>query len=67
LYYHTALNVRSQEKFAPGDVVEVTSGSLVGLTGELIKIGSRNRVMVRIDALDKNLVLKIPLSFLRKI
>jgi len=56
----------SSEKFAPGDNVEVVSGSLVGLTGELVKIGSHNRVVVRIDRLDKNLILKIPRAFLRK-
>ena len=57
----------SSEQFAKADNVEVTSGSLAGLTGELIKIGTRNRVIVRIDKLDKNLILKIPLAFLRKI
>ncbi len=56
----------TSEKFATGDNVEVISGSLIGLTGELIKIGNRNRVVVRIDRLDQNLVLKIPKSFLRK-
>ncbi|TAL61206.1 MAG: UpxY family transcription antiterminator [Bacteroidetes bacterium] len=57
----------SSEKFAKGDNVEVVSGSLVGLTGELIKIGSHNRVVIRIDRLDKNLILKIPKAFLRKV
>jgi transcriptional antiterminator RfaH len=57
----------TSENFAKGDNVEVTSGALAGLTGELIRIGSRNRVVVRIDKLDKNLILKIPLAFLRKI
>jgi len=56
----------SSEKFAPGDNVEVINGSLVGLTGELIKIGNHNRVIVRIDKLDQNLILKIPRTFLRK-
>jgi transcriptional antiterminator RfaH len=55
------------EKFARGDNVEVITGSLVGLTGELIKIGSKRRVVVRIDRLDQNLILKIPVAFLRKI
>lgn len=55
------------EQFAKGDYVEVTNGSLVGLTGELIKIGSKKRVVVRIDKLDQNIVLKIPVAFLRKI
>jgi len=57
----------SSENFAKGDNVEVVSGSLVGLTGELIKIGSHNRVVVRIDRLNQNLILKIPMAFLRKV
>ena len=57
----------SSEIFAKGDNVEVISGSLVGLRGELIKIGKKNRVVIRIDRLDQNLLLKIPVAFLRKI
>jgi len=57
----------SSEKFAKGDNVEVVSGALIGLTGELIRIGSHNRVVVRIDRLDQNLILKIPRTFLKKV
>jgi transcriptional antiterminator RfaH len=57
----------TSERFDPGDKVEVISGSLIGLTGELIKIGSHNRVVIRIDKLDQNLILKIPKIFLRKL
>jgi transcription antitermination factor NusG len=57
----------SCENFAKGDNVEVVSGSLVGLTGELIKVGGKKRVVVRIDRLDQNLILKIPQAFLRKV
>jgi len=57
----------SSERFAPGDNVEVISGSLIGLRGELIKTGSHNRVLIRIDKLDQNLMLKIPKTFLKKI
>lgn len=56
----------SSEKFQKGDSVEVIGGALQGLTGELIKIGSRNRVIVRIDKLDQNLILKIPAALLKK-
>jgi transcriptional antiterminator RfaH len=56
----------TSEKFAPGDNVEVVSGSLVGLTGELIKTGRKNRVVVRIDRLDQNIVVTIPVTFLIK-
>jgi transcriptional antiterminator RfaH len=55
------------EVFDAGDKVEVMHGSLCGLTGELIKIGRQNRVIVRIDKLEQNLILKIPKSFLKKI
>ncbi len=57
----------SSVNFAKGDNVEVINGSLVGLTGELIKIGRQSRVVVRIDRLDQNLLVKIPKTFLRKI
>jgi transcription antitermination factor NusG len=55
------------ESFDPGDKVEVMHGALNGLTGELIKIGRQNRLIIRIDKLDQNLIVKIPRSFLRKI
>jgi transcription antitermination factor NusG len=57
----------SSEKFDPGDNVEVIRGSLIGLTGELITIGSHNRVVVRIDRLDQNLIINIPMTFLRRL
>ena len=57
----------TSEKFEQGDQVEVISGSMTGLTGELIKIGGRNRVIVRIDKLEQNIILTIPITFLRKI
>jgi transcription antitermination factor NusG len=62
----TEIEVTS-ENFAKGDNVEVVSGALVGITGELINLGSNSRFIVRIDKLDQNLILKIPKTFLRKI
>jgi len=55
------------QKFEQGDQIEVISGSMVGLTGELIRIGGKKRVIVRIDKLDQNILLTIPVTFLRKI
>ena len=55
------------EKLGKGDNVEVTSGSLVGLTGELISIGGKKRVVIRIDKLDQNILVTIPVTFLKKI
>lgn len=55
------------EKLEKGDNVEVTSGSLLGLTGELISFGGKKRVVVRIDKLDQNIIVTIPPTFLKKI
>jgi transcriptional antiterminator RfaH len=52
---------------AKGDKVVVMSGSLVGLTGELVSFGGRKRVVVRIDKLDQNLIITIPVTFLKKV
>jgi transcriptional antiterminator RfaH len=57
----------TSEHVEKGDNVEVISGSLAGLTGELISVGNQKRVVVRIDRLDQNIILKIPVAFLRKI
>ena len=57
----------TSENFAKGDSVEVVCGVLTGLVGELIKIGSNSRFVVRIDKLNQNLILKIPRAFLKKI
>jgi transcription antitermination factor NusG len=57
----------TSESFAKGDNVEVVTGSLTGLTGELILISGRKRVIVRIDRLDQNILVTIPLTFLKKV
>jgi transcription antitermination factor NusG len=55
------------EALAKGDNVRVMSGSLVGLTGELILIGGKKKVVVRIDKLEQNIIVTIPVTFLQKI
>jgi len=57
----------SSEKFEKGDNVEVMTGSLTGLTGELVKVDGRKKVIIRIDRLDQNIIVTIPVTFLRKI
>jgi transcriptional antiterminator RfaH len=57
----------SSEKFEKGDNVEVIRGSLIGLTGELINKGAHSRVVIRIDRLDQNLIVNIPMTFLRRL
>ncbi len=55
------------EALSKGDNVTVMSGSLVGLTGELISINGKKKVVVRIDRLDQNIIVTIPVTFLQKI
>ena len=57
----------TSEKFEKGDNIEVIAGSLAGLRGELIKIGTKKRVIVRIDSLEHNILVTIPHTFLSKI
>ena len=57
----------TNNNFDKGDNVEVMTGSLIGLTGELISVHGKKRVIVRIDRLEKNIVVTIPTTFLRKI
>jgi transcriptional antiterminator RfaH len=57
----------SSEKFEKGDNVEVITGSLMGLTGELIKAKGRKKVILRIEELKQNIIVTIPVTFLRKI
>ena len=55
----------TSRKFLKGQNVEVVLGSLKGLTGELVKTGRKNRVLVRIDHLEQNLLVNIPISYLK--
>jgi transcriptional antiterminator RfaH len=57
----------SSEKFEKGDNVEVITGALMGLTGELIKAKGRKKVIIRIEELKQNIILTIPVTFLRKL
>jgi len=55
------------EALSKGDNVTVISGSLIGLTGEMISIGGKKKVLVRIDKLEQNIIVTIPVTFLKKI
>jgi len=57
----------NSEKYEPGDRVEVASGSLAGLQGELIGKGRGKRMIIRLDEIGKNIIVKIPVTFLVKI
>ena len=45
-----------------GNKVEVISGDLTGLTGELIEVNGKHKVKVQIDVIGKSVVIYIPKS-----
>jgi transcriptional antiterminator RfaH len=51
----------------PGTPVKVIVGPLSGLTGELISVAGKRRVIVRIDHLDQALSLSIPAALLERV
>ena len=57
----------TSEKFAKGDNVVVVTGSLTGLTGELINAHRKKKVIIRLDKLNQNIIISIPVTFLKKL
>jgi transcription antitermination factor NusG len=54
-----------QQDWEKGKKVEIISGSMSGLIGELVDVKGKNRVSVEIDAVNRVILLKIPKSRLR--
>ena len=54
------------EDFKEGDPVEVISGRMKGLYGTLIQSRGKHQVMVRIESINQNLMINIPVIHLRK-
>ena len=54
------------EDFKKGDPVEVVSGNLKGLYGTLVQYRGKYQVLVRINAIDQNLMINIPVIHLKK-
>ncbi len=57
----------SSDVYAEGDMVEVIVGSLTGLRGELIRVGRKHKVVIRIIKHGMNLTVDIKTNALRKI
>lgn len=49
----------TQEKFAPGQIIEVISGPLIGLQGKLVRIKGRNKLAVELDQLGYSALVEI--------
>ena len=57
----------STDFYAKGDLVEVTVGSLTGLRGELIRVGRKHKVVIRIIQPGMNLTVDIKTNAIRKL
>jgi len=57
----------STETFEPGEKVEVTRGSLKGLLGELVHHLNKYKVLIRIESINQNILVRLNPSFLKKV
>jgi len=57
----------SSDVYAEGDKVEVVVGSLTGLQGELIRVGRKHKVVIRIIQPGMNLTVDIKTNAIRKL
>ena len=57
----------STENFESGEHVEVTQGSLKGLVGEMVHHLNKYKVLVRIESINQNILIRINPSYLKKV
>ncbi len=57
----------SNEKFEPGDIVEITGGRLQGFRGELVNVYNKRKVVIQINSIQQNILLQINPGFITKI
>ncbi len=50
----------------PGTRVDITTGPMKGLSGELIRLMGKKKVRIEIDGLGRYIYLEIPASYIRK-
>lgn len=55
------------ENFEQGEKVEVTQGSLKGLVGEMVHHLNKYKVLVRIESINQNILIRINPSYLKKV
>jgi transcriptional antiterminator RfaH len=55
------------ESFQKGDYVEVVSGALTGMQGELISFKGERKVLIRIDHINHCLIVNVPLLQLKPV
>lgn len=53
-------------EFSKGDPIKVMQGPLKGLEGELVSFKGKQKVLVKLDFIDKNIMIDIPLGYIQK-
>ena len=57
----------SAEQFDPGEKVEINRGSLKGLIGEMVHHLNKYKVLIRIESINQNILIRINPSYLQKV
>ncbi|MBI4645939.1 MAG: UpxY family transcription antiterminator [Bacteroidia bacterium] len=55
------------DKLEIGETIEVIKGPLLGLTGRLVKYYGKYKVLIKIEAINENIIINIPISHLRSL
>src|SRR6267142_6259452 len=50
----------SSERFLPGERLMICKGALTGLFCEVVRVENRQKLMVRVDLLNRNLLISLP-------
>jgi transcription antitermination factor NusG len=53
--------------FVKGETVEVKSGPLKGLIGEVIRVDNRDQLLVRVDAIQHSVSVQIDRGYLKSV
>jgi transcriptional antiterminator RfaH len=56
--------LENTKQLQKGTRVEINSGPLIGITGELVEYSNKNRVIIRIDEIRKSILVNVPLHLL---
>lgn len=54
----------STQQFNPGRILQINKGPFLGFNCEVIHFNGRNKILVRIDLLNRNLLMDLPVYYL---
>ena len=59
--------VDNNEKYSPGDKVEVIAGDLVGIKGEMVASRGKNKLLIRLESVQQAFLINIAHNYLKKL